>query len=633
MASGTNLQRRCHQWNNLVYQRLASAGVISHPRDEGDCGCDILFQCSELYRNIRRLRKAMNYFTDRLVQDGILTKTPTWEVPMVQPTVPVSDPIMANIVVTIFCGAIVMVYAARRYDTPESNRLTTTKSLFLMTGAGYLATSLILFLMLCEIVLTPGFLGFLGVSEAQNVVAKYASPPVLAAVILTTLLPNVAVLRTADEWFLKRFQLWGRIPHGVRNSAEKMSMEVLPIRQQHVDALKAWIAQDGDVPNELAGRIGSASESTSSGCLTRVLHLYRELEILDRAQTYASAFRPHADAWHAIRDDFRVFTAQSHAFFVFFDQLKTVDGTAGANALKQAGERYRDDICRKLFRQMAEFLAALLMVEASECRIRSRLATMGFIIHDLPCPQLPVGAFIFMGVIMMLAILGVVAVVRPHSPSMPLVVIALLIGLTKTIGILAAILPKVRWSWFRSDHGGWHPYMAWVVSAVAAVVVSFFVERLAFAILDHKLPSAFDFARFPLTPLAPTTFTLCLAIAILCDVDLRLGAGWLRRISEGMLCGATMVTTIFVCLRLLDIPSTTAGQTAAWFPFVFSFLIGFACGLVAPHVYRHARSDHPSDDDRRHRQPALRQQADPCAQDDAPPRASLPLGPCNPKVR
>jgi hypothetical protein len=223
--------------------------------------------------------------------------------------------------------------------------------------------------------------------------------------------------------------------------------------------------------------------------------------------------------------------------------------------------------------------------------------------------------------------------VRPHSPSMPLVVIALLIGLTKTIGILAAILPKVRWSWFRSDHGGWHPYMAWVVSAVAAVVVSFFVERLAFAILDHKLPSAFDFARFPLTPLAPTTFTLCLAIAILCDVDLRLGAGWLRRISEGMLCGATMVTTIFVCLRLLDIPSTTAGQTAAWFPFVFSFLIGFACGLVAPHVYRHARSDHPSDDDRRHRQPALRQQADPCAQDDAPPRASLPLGPCNPKVR
>ncbi len=520
---------------------------------------------------------------------------------MGESTAPVSDPIMANMIVTIFCSAIVMIYAARRYDTPETNRLTTTKSLFLITGTGYLATSMIIFLMLCEIVLKPGFLDFLGVSDAQKVVAKYASPPVLAAVILTTMLPNVAVLRTADDWFLKRFQLWGRIPYGVRNLAEKISMEALPIRQQHVDALKAWIAQDGDVPNELAERISAASKSSSKGCLTRVLYLYRDLEKLERAQTHASAFRTHADAWHAIRDDFRVFTAQSHAFFVFFDQLKTVDGTAGADALKQAGDRYRDDICRKLFRQMAEFLAAsLLMVEASESRIQSRLVTMGFIIRDLSCAQVPVGAFIFMGVVMMLAILSVVAVVRPASGPMPLAVAALLIGLTKTIGILAAILPKVRWSWFRSDSDGRYPYMAWVVSAVLAVVVSFFVERVAFGILDHKLLSALDFVRFPVTPLAPTTFTLCLAIAILCDVDLGLGAGWLRRISEGMLCGATMLTTIFVCLQLLDIPSTTAGQTAAWFPFVFSFSIGFVCGLVAPHLYRRARSDQPSDMDAVH---------------------------------
>lgn len=53
-------------------------------------------------------------------------------------------------------------------------------------------------------------------------------------------------------------------------------------------------------------------------------------------------------------------------------------------------------------------------------------------------------------------------------------------------------------------------------------------------------------------------------------------------------------------LQLLDISSTTAGQTAAWFPFVFSFSIGFVCGLVAPHLYRRARSDQPSDMDAVH---------------------------------
>ena len=87
---------------------------------------------------------------------------------MVETAVSPSDPITANVILTLFCSVIVMVYAARRYDTPETNRLTTTKLLFLVTGAGYLATSLGLFLMLCELVLKPGFLNFLGVGQVQK---------------------------------------------------------------------------------------------------------------------------------------------------------------------------------------------------------------------------------------------------------------------------------------------------------------------------------------------------------------------------------------------------------------------------------------------------------------------------------
>jgi hypothetical protein len=126
-----------------------------------------------------------------------------------------------------------------------------------------------------------------------------------------------------------------------------------------------------------------------------------------------------------------------------------------------------------------------------------------------------------------------------------------------------------------------------------AVIASFLLERVAIGIVDHRLFSAIDFVHFPLTPLAPTTFTLCLAIAILCDVDLQLGNGWLRRISEGALCGTTMVMTIAACLQLLDIASATAGQTAPWLPFAFSFSIGFLCGFVSPHLYRSARGELP----------------------------------------
>ena len=126
------------------------------------------------------------------------------------------------------------------------------------------------------------------------------------------------------------------------------------------------------------------------------------------------------------------------------------------------------------------------------------------------------------------------------------------------------------------------------------MVVAFIAERLSFAILDHRLSGAVDFERFRFSPLAPATFTLSLVIAIICDIDLRLGYGWLRRVSEGMLCGATMAASIFVCLQLLDITSATKGNAGPWFPFVFSFSIGFVSGFFAPYLYRRTRNDEQS---------------------------------------
>ena len=507
-------------------------------------------------------------------------------------------PVTANMLVTIACGLIVMLYAAKRYDTPDTNRLTTTKSLFFLTGAGYIAASLVIFFLLCEIVLKPGVLDFLGVEKAQEAISKFASPAVLSAVILTTMLPNVAVLSTADQWLLKRFQAWGHIPHGVRSIAETLGPDALPVSQDDIAKLRIWIADDGDTPNELTECIAAVPETNSRGLFTRVLVLYHEMQRLAALSAYAKAFRVHHEGWQNARDDFRVFAVQSQAFFLLFEQLRRIEGSAGEDALKQAADKYRE-ICKRLYSQLTEILARLLiMTEGSEYRIQDRLRSMGFLLTGDTCPPIPVGPFLFLGVIMVLAILSAVAVVRPPPGGpMPLAITALLIGLTKAIGVLAAILPKFRWAAFRRDDSGRLPYLPWLASALGAALTAFIIERSSVAVLDSAASGAIAFGKYPLTPLAPTTFTLCLAMAIVCDVDLRLGNGWLRRISEGMLCGATMAVTIFVCLQLLNIESATAGQTWEWFPFAFSFCIGFVAGFVAPYLYRRARLDIlPADD-------------------------------------
>lgn len=361
--------------------------------------------------------------------------------------------------------------------------------------------------------------------------------------------------------------------------------------------MNAWIAEDGDITNDLAEHIASVPESTSRGSLTRVLQLYRQLERLESVPSYAEAFRSHHQGWLAIRDDLRVFTAQSQAFFLLFDRLRLVEGAAGEDALKQAGDKYRE-ICRKLYRQLTELLAQLLlMAEGSEFRIQTRLRSMGFRLAGRTCAPLPLGPFVFMGVMLILAILSVIAVVRPaQTGPMPLAITALLIGLTKTVGVLAAVLPKLRWAAFRPDSSGRLPYLGWLGWAGVAPLVALLLERLSFGILGHSTLATVDFQTYPLSPLAPTTFALSLAVAILCDIDVHLGAGWLRRISEGMLCGATMAISIFVCLKMLDIESATADQTSGWFPFVFSFSIGFTAGFFGPYLYRRAHMDGPTID-------------------------------------
>jgi hypothetical protein len=454
------------------------------------------------------------------------------------------------------------------------------------------AASLVLFFLLCEIVLKPGVLPFLGLEQARETAAKFSSPPVLAALVLTTLLPNTAVVSAGDAWLLRRFQSWGRIPEGVRNLADALTQGAFAIVETDLPDLRAWIMSEGGVPNDLAARVSVDPVDTPQGCLTRALELFRQMQKLESNAQYSNAFRARQEEWQAIQAEIRVFTAQSQAFFVLFDQLTPVEGTAGTEALKNARICYHD-ICLHLHRKLAEFLARLLLVvEASDIRISSRLQSLGFCFAEAPCPPLHAGPFVFMGTMMIIAILCVVAIVPPPpTRRLPIGLIAILIGTTQTIGVLTAVLPKLRWSKFRTDGRGNPPYFAWLEWALLAGVTSFLIDRTAVAIVNHAASAELDFTHYPLSPIGPMAFGVSLVIAVICDVDLKLGEGWARHVTEGMLCGAAMVVDIFICTQLLDIASATKGQAPYWFPFVFSFSLGFTSGFFAPSLYRRARGE------------------------------------------
>ena len=504
---------------------------------------------------------------------------------------------LTDALVVVACGAVVALYAWNRYNTPDTNRLSTTRALFLASGAGYVLACIAVFAILSEIVLKPGILSFLGVEDAQKLVVEYTGPSVLSAVllstvVLTTLLPNVAVVSTVDAWLLKTFQSWGRIPQGVRTLANALGPQALQVRQADLDDLREWIRREAITPDELASAVSANEPDTPSGDLTRCLLLYRALEKLAEQSAYADAFRSCQSGWASIRADTRVFAAQAHAFFLLFDRLRLVEGNASATARKQAEECFHD-ICLRLHRQMAEFLAqVLLIVESSNLRIRSKVESLGFYVEVVTCPPPPVGPFVFTGVMVMVGILSLIATFPTSRGDLPLWLLALLIGASHTVAVIVTVVPKLCSSWFRADGHGL-PYMGWLVSAVIAGCVAFLLSRAAASVAAGQLAAAWDFAAHQITPSAPMAFVVSLTIGILCDVDLHLGDGWSRRVSEGLLCGLAMALAIYVVTepQLLGIAPSTQGRAPVWFPLVFAFSLGFIWGFIAPHLYRNARRD------------------------------------------
>jgi len=83
---------------------------------------------------------------------------------------------------------------------------------------------------------------FLSIPKEQNLPA-----PLLATLVLTTLLPSVPILKGVDTWLLCRFHEWGAIPAEVKRRAAAMTPHSFIVTPGDVAALReAYDGAEGD---------------------------------------------------------------------------------------------------------------------------------------------------------------------------------------------------------------------------------------------------------------------------------------------------------------------------------------------------------------------------------------------------
>lgn len=140
----------------------------------------------------------------------------------------------------LISGGLVAIFGWSRFNTPKTNRASTTLAQFYLTGFAYVASCLVLYLLVSRLIAeNPSTLSFLGFEAGGSSEVASLSAPLLSALLMTTLLPSVPILQRIDRWLLEFFQRLGSIPQEVKRLSNQILSAELALTSRGQQALPA----------------------------------------------------------------------------------------------------------------------------------------------------------------------------------------------------------------------------------------------------------------------------------------------------------------------------------------------------------------------------------------------------------
>src|SRR6185436_2709560 len=187
----------------------------------------------------------------------------------------------------------VLFQAGRRFNTPSTNRSSTTAGRYYMALGVYWAAAGTTYLGLSEFPHLIRFLtaDFVGAGQAPAVLAaaERLSSPLFAALLMTVLLPNLPLLSGIDRWIFRELQGVAAIPYEVRRlSAELRGLPCsLPadVREEIGERLDSEGIAGGDVRFE-----GGAAPQQAWTSLTGLFILVERWEKDRRMAAYVEEY-------------------------------------------------------------------------------------------------------------------------------------------------------------------------------------------------------------------------------------------------------------------------------------------------------------------------------------------------------
>ena len=511
-------------------------------------------------------------------------------------------------------GAVLVVaYSGKRFNAPCTVRSLTTIKRYYLGLASYVLFQLLFYYVVSLALGTAARSGLLDFGVVLDEKSAASASPILAALLVMIVLPNIPLLRAADEWLRRKTrQIIGAPSQALRlgkilyaaevRTPEDVADELWPmLKRRGLDPDRDWFLDASRLKarwlcasvlmHQLWRWERDGSHSTYAEFLERsrpdvrilrrrydqiCLKIARAIDTVSRIETMAGEVSHPGDCADFLDD---VMEREVHDESLRLVRLALETRRSIVEDLMEDIEFFLKNLCG--------FVAkAVLNGEANDRRRERRLREIGFAIPSLP--SMPFDSIVFAFFVFFCVLFLNFVLLGTSTDHNGLHNILLHVTMITTVQVLAIVIggyPKLRYGFGNTDLLGHRPYgfflAAGLVAALCAVPISIAFKTLIYGSLGGALT---DFAtRYPWLLMSFSTAT---TIAVLVQEGI-----WppsvsprRQRLYDGAVVAGIMVMALMLVRFLLELTGAThIPPPIVLFP---GGVIGFLVGYAVPSAFR-----------------------------------------------
>jgi hypothetical protein len=521
---------------------------------------------------------------------------------------------------TALGGVFVLFYAATRFNTPATNRSSTTALryfvglfLYCVTGIGFYAF----------LVSFPSLLDFFmyGHTIPSDPVTSKISLPLFVALLLTVLLPKVPFLSTADNWIFEQLKHMAAIPWEVQRLSSEMSKDKMEISADEETMIRQELEDDGFDPNDILFEtikpsvnktMASKSVVASSWThLTALLHKVDDWKSDRRMAGYVACSEKELEKLRERHQ--RLFSKAKTCFRLMNED---VEG-GGLGKTHGAMLSYKEDFMERVTQLREDTLTyiahGVLHAELTGDSRERRLKALGFSIN-WPDPPFSLNQLMLLfGLVCMVMLSGFV-LFKDNLDNVPVEAMltrSIMISVIYSVAVACAVFPKARWNFARAQADDVRPIAFYLLAGLMATGIS----QITSVTFNLIMLGRFDWAwqRFQITyPWLLISFFTAFITGIMVDnPQIRGLSAFKQRCLEALAQGVAMLGVAFVTYFWLWQRWETASKICdlrylkckppAMTIIVMAGMVGFVIGFFIPTWYRR----HNIESEERARRPVL----------------------------